>query len=180
MFGKRGVFAAILLAGCCVRSQPTSTGGPSPSSGAPAASTIGGSTSELKFTQYWGLMGGSGFELTICPSGLARLHRLSSESPTGRWFAAQLAKSDFVKLSAAVETLRQPGQFRVCADGPDFHIQVREPPLYLTECAEGITESRFGPVYKAVAALLADAVWERLAADDVDKSCPPSGSSPSK
>ena len=91
-----------------------------------------------------------------------------------------MAESVFVNLSTAVDTLRQPGPIRVCPDGPDFHIQVREPPLYLTECAERIAESRFGLVHQTVTALLADAAWERVPAGDTVKRCPPSDNLPRK
>jgi len=118
----------------------------------------------LVFSQYWGIIGGSGFELTVCPEEDAILHRLSSDDQIGEWYVTRLAAGAFSNLSASVDALRGAGEFRVCPDAADFYVRIRQPALYLKECSEKIEESRFGPLHQAVGKVISSAAWQRLPA----------------
>ncbi len=179
LFGEWAMILALVLFSGCSHGSVAGSATRSAASQVPdLGSDVGSARSELVFTQDWGFMGGSGFELTVCPGGGATLHRLSSDNQLGEWYTARMAEGTFSSLRALVDALRGPGEFRVCADVPDFYIHVRQPFLDLRECSLKIEDSRFGPVYRSVGMVISGAAWQRLPTGKPPKPCELSTASP--
>jgi hypothetical protein len=158
----------------CSSGPPASIGRDANTAHAPSVGAAAGARrSQLTFHRYPGLMGGPGFELSLCSDGGMFLKRFSSGSSKAEWFRGRVALPEVERLGSAVDALDVPGEIHVCPDGADFGIGRSQPPLGVTECADGIASSRFGPVYTSVLALVEGDSWQPLVPGEVEHGCEP-------